>query len=395
MRTDITQLKQREAELEEAREQAEAANLAKSTFLAAASHDLRQPLHAIGLFVDSLSRRAWDAEALEIIDNVNRSLVAMNRMFGQLLDISRLDAGVLSPSISDFPVERLFHVLEAEFGQMAASQDLTLRIVPTRAFVTSDQALLERIVRNLMANAIHHTPKGRVLLGCRRRGENVRIEVRDTGEGIPPDQLSKIFEEFHQLGRPQRGSERGLGLGLAIVDRLARLLGHTIDVVSTPGRGSVFSVEIPAATQTENIVERRTSQLATGDVSGSFIALVEDEPDVLESTRALLEDWGCRVAAASTAEGLLQALTEGDGEPDLIIADYRLGGGRTGIQAIDSIRRQLPHEVPAVIISGDTAPERLREVRASGHKLLHKPLRPAKLRSTIVVMLNEWMLRAD
>ncbi|MBF0332727.1 MAG: PAS domain S-box protein [Alphaproteobacteria bacterium] len=370
------------AELTKAKEAAERADVAKTRFLAAASHDLRQPLQALSLFVAVLGNRPHGPEDATLISRIQDSVQALEGLLNSLLDVSKLEAGLVVPNVETFRVESMLQRLAAEFEPIASAEGLGLRAVPSRALVRSDPALLERILRNLLNNAARYTEEGRILLGCRRRGSTLRIEVWDTGIGIPPDQLQAIFREFHQLGNPSRDRRQGLGLGLAIVERLAALLGHRISVRSTPGRGSVFAIELPLVAR--DAPARRPTQLSLGiGRRGACIAVIDDEPDVLDSTRLLLESWGHMVIGGPDASTVLDGVALLGRRPDVIIADYRLRNGSTGQTAISQVRTRLHAAIPAVILTGDTAPERMRHAQANGLGLLHKPVPPATLRATI------------
>ncbi len=370
-----------EEDLLRAKEAAERANQAKTRFLAAASHDLRQPLQALGMFVEVLAGRDHDAADQRIIEKIRDSVNATESLLSALLDISKLEAGLVEPSFGRFDVAQVLERLTSEFEPQAERAGLALRVVPCGLGVRSDQALLERILRNLMANALRYTETGRILLGCRRRGSVLRIEVWDTGCGIPADQLQAVFREFHQLGNPQRDRRQGLGLGLAIVERLSRLLDHPVTVRSTLGKGTCFAVEVPLAGPVPG--ERPVQlDLAMG-TRPALIALIDDEPDVLEGVRMLLESWGHRVVTGEECCGVAEQFASRRAVPDLVIADYRLRNGTTGGQAIRQLRGRLGAEFPAIILTGDTAPERLRMAKANGHGLLHKPVQPAALRAAI------------
>jgi signal transduction histidine kinase/CheY-like chemotaxis protein len=366
------------------------ANLAKSRFLAAASHDLRQPLHALGLFVAQLRGNAAPQQNSAIIARIEASIAAMNELFGALLDISKLDAEVLKPSLAAFPVQTLFHRLETTFGEAAREKALRLRVVPSDAWVRSDAILLERIMLNLVANAVRYTQTGGVVLGARRRGAMLRLELWDSGPGIPEDQLRNIFAEFYQVTGAQRNDGGGLGLGLAIVERLCGLLDHRIEVRSRVGRGSCFSILLPLVEARPQFVQPvAAAQLIEDPCKGKLVVVLDDDPMVLEGMRGLLVGWGCRAVTADSDGDALTALARHAEMPDLIISDYRLAAGKTGFDAVARLRGVLGTDIPAFLISGDTAPERLREAAASGFRLLHKPVPPHALRAILSQLLRK------
>lgn len=369
-------------ELCKAKELAEQANIAKTRFLAAASHDLRQPLQALSMFVAVLSSRTHTPEDALLIKRIDDSVGAVETLLNGLLDVSKLEAGLVVPAPAAFDISPLLSRLASEFQPLAAEEGLRFHLVTSHAVVRSDPALLERILRNLLNNAVRYTKHGRVLLGCRRRRETLVIEVWDTGIGIPQNQLKLIFREFHQLGNSARDRRQGLGLGLAIVDRLSQLLDHRIDVASEPQKGSVFSIEVPLAKSPA--ITHQPRQLPLGiRQRDATILIIEDEPDVLESTGLLLESWGFNVLSAKDCDEALHRMMEWPHTPDLILADYRLQSGTTGAQAVNLIRARLKTSLPAIILTGDTAPERLRQAKASGHGLLHKPVQPVALHRMI------------
>jgi len=376
-------------ENEIARNRAEEANRAKSRFLAAASHDLRQPLHAMALFVSALKDKSQEPETRRIVDHLTTSVEALEGLFHALLDISKLDAGIVRPEIRDFSVQAVFDRIGRECATEAADNGLRMRLMPTRALVRSDAALLERILRNLVSNAIRYTNAGGVAVGCRRRGDAVRITVCDTGVGIESAHLTDIFQEFYQVGNPERDRTKGLGLGLAIVDRLARLLEHPVAVVSVLGRGSVFSVTVPRgeAASAEPDLSQPVEVIA-GNLGDALVVVIDDEAAVLDGMREVLQQWGCRPLLAGSADEALAQLVRTASRPAAVIADYRLRAGETGIVAIGRIRSAYGADIPGVIITGDTAPDLLREAEASGFHLLHKPVRPVKLRALLSFLLS-------
>ena len=371
------------------KEEAERANLAKSRFLAAATHDLRQPMHALTLFVSALKERIHYPEVSRIVHQIESSVTAMQGMFNALLDISRLDAGVLQAHPKDFFLQVLFDRLQADFMPLAHEKGLRLSIVPTKAIVRTDPVLLERILMNLISNAIRYSSSGGVVVGCRRSKGGVRIEVWDTGAGIPVTRQKDIFQEFVQLNNPERDRNKGLGLGLAIVDRMAKLLGSQIELKSKEGRGSVFSIKV-ARGNAKRVVEEivPATSVRFERLKGSLVVFVDDEASILEGMEVLLRDWGCQPIIAASAVGALAALAEAGRRPDIIISDYRLRDRETGIDVINQIRDQYGADVPSVLISGDTAPELLRAAKDRGLQILHKPVRPAKLRALIDHLVN-------
>ena len=313
----------------------------------------------------------------------------MNELFNALLDISKLDAGVLLPSISEFPVNHLLRRIETTFAASAREKGLRLRVISNNAWVRSDIILIERILLNLVSNAVRYTDRGGIVVGCRRRGDRLRLDVCDTGIGIPADQRRNIFGEFYRLAGPDGDRRGGLGLGLAIVDRLCALLGHPIELTSTVGRGSRFSVSVPCILARP--VHPEASQLPQTILDAAhrqLVLVIDDDPLVRDSMRGLLQSWGYRVTTADSENAALMAVAAEDRRPDLIISDYRLAHGKTGFEAIERLHRTCGAPIPAFLISGDTAPERLREASASGYHLLHKPVMPMTLRAMISQLLK-------
>jgi signal transduction histidine kinase len=383
-----------EHKVEERTRQLELANLAKSRFLAAASHDLRQPLHALGLFVAQLHGRVRANERRRIVARIDAALSAMNELFNALLDISKLDAGVLSPSITEFPVAKLLDRVDTTFTEAAQEKGLSLRFISSSAWVRSDFILLERIVFNLVSNAIRYTSSGGVVVGCRKRGGNLRIEVWDTGPGVPQDQQQNIFGEFYRLGAPGGDGGSGLGLGLAIVDRLCRLLDHSVLLTSILGKGSCFSVALPRVAARPEIDETPAPAHPLMETSDrKLVVVIDDDPLVLEGMGGLFRSWGYQLVAGTDDEALA-GVADLDRPPDLIVSDYHLSGGKTGIEVIEGLRRTLSADIPAFLVSGDTSPELLRQARATGYHLLHKPVDPMTLRAMVSHVMREGAARA-
>ena len=367
---------------------ADEANRAKTSFLAAASHDLRQPIHAMALFVSALNSKSRDPETRPIVDHLVASVEALEGLFDALLDISKLDAGIVQAEIAEFPLQPIFDRVVEDCAPEAEQKGLRLRVVPTRAIVRSDPTLLARIVRNLLTNAIRYTEAGGVVLGCRRAGADVRVVVCDSGIGIEATQFAQIFKEFFQVANPERDRAKGLGLGLAIVERLAQLLGHPVEVRSTPRRGSTFSVTLPRAETAGTAAQPAPAEEAPErKLNAALVVVIDDEAAVLEGMRAVLSQWGCRPVLAGSAEEALAQLAAGGSPPGAVIADYRLREEVTGSGAIERIRAAYGPNIPGVIITADTAPDRLREAQASGYHLMHKPVRPAKLRALLSHLL--------
>jgi signal transduction histidine kinase/CheY-like chemotaxis protein len=379
-----------EQKVEERTHQLRLANLAKSRFLAAASHDLRQPLHALNLFVSQLRTEADLNEKGRLITRIDAAVAAMNQLFNALLDVSKLDAGVLTPDISEFPADHLLRRIETTFLPAAREKGLRLRVVACRAWLRSDFILLERIMLNLVSNAVRYTARGGIVIGCRRRGDHLRIDVCDSGIGIAQHQQRDIFGEFYQVPGAQGDRRSGLGLGLAIVERLCQLLDHPMELRSTPGVGSRFSVCVPSTSTARLLAEpSMLPQWGVDPASGRLVVVIDDDSLVLDGMRGVLKSWGCEVVTANSDEAAVAALARCRQQPDLIISDYRLGSGKTGFEAIARVRSIIGTRIPAFLISGDTAPERLREASASGFHLLHKPVLPMTLRAMVNRLLND------
>jgi signal transduction histidine kinase/CheY-like chemotaxis protein len=385
----IEELKGKSRAAHEARASAEAANHSKSQLLAAASHDLRQPLHALGLYIAALAARANDAQWRPLVGSIQRAVGALEGQFEQLLDLSRLEAGALTPSHARVALAPLFAKVAAELRPQAEAKHLALRVSNTRLAVRSDPALLERIVRNLVANAIRYTEQGGILIGARAHGDAVALDVVDTGIGIADALQSRIFEEFYQVcaSRSSR-AHAGMGLGLAIVRRLAALLGHRVEVSSRVGRGSRFRVLAPRMTP----VARARATLPTRrepaqPMSGALVAVVDDDPYAVDAMSALFETWGAQVAGGVDLLDVLDALGRAERYPDLLVADLRLAHGESGITAVDRLRDELGIAVPALLVSGDTSPAAERDARTAGLLLLGKPVVPAVLHAAVLGLL--------
>ncbi|WP_132650491.1 NahK/ErcS family hybrid sensor histidine kinase/response regulator [Pseudomonas aeruginosa] len=388
---EIHERSQVEARLREAKREAEQANLSKTKFLAAVSHDLLQPLNAARLFTSALQERgsaAPDNEAL--VNNISHSLEDVENLLGTLVDISKLDAGVITPDIAPFELGELLGNLAAEYRQVAASEGLRLDFVACGALVRSDQQLLARILRNLLSNAIRYTPRGRVLLGCRRHRQRLSIEVWDTGVGIAADKLGEIFQEFKR-GESQRcHQDRGLGLGLAIVDKIARMLGHRVRVGSLPGKGSCFAIEVPLA---RHAPRSRAEPLASADdlrerLRGSRVWVLDNDAAICAGMRTLLEAWGCRVVTALSEEDLARQVDNYHAEADLLIVDYHLDDQRNGVDAVAAINARRGSPLPALMITANYSNELKQQVRELGHTLMHKPVRPMKLKTALCHLLE-------
>ena len=378
--------------LQEERDRAQTADRAKTRFLAAASHDLRQPIHALGLLISTLSvlGRRGDVpsgEARSLASSAKAIVGNLSGLLNALLDISKLDAGVVTVARENVDLGELFRSLRDEFAVTARAKGLSWRVVDTSAHADTDPMMLKRILDNLLTNAFRYTNSGGVLLGCRRRGTGVEIQVWDTGLGIPEDQKAAVFEEFVQLNNPARDKAQGLGLGLAIVRRTAELLGHPLELVSAPGRGSMFSVTLPS-------VHVATSALpinAPQDQTAASLMIVDDEREVLDAMVGLLTLDGHRIYAGQSAAEVQAAhrkvMKKGPAPVDLIVADYRLRDNATGVEAIKSLSDYLGRAVPGIIVTGDTSPSRIREATASGFRILHKPVSGDDLREAIAAVL--------
>ena len=375
------------AELRTRTSEAERANLAKSRFLAAASHDLRQPMHALVLFIAELSAMAHPPETMRLVRQIAASAEAMETLLDSLLDISKLDAGVLHPEPRKFPLQQIFRRLADDFAALAEEKGLRLRVRATSAWTDTDPVLLERILINLLGNALRYTTSGTVLVACRRRGKVWQIEVRDSGIGIAEEAQQQIFQEFVQLDNPERARHKGIGLGLAIVRRLTDLLGHPLRLRSARGMGSTFSLRVPHCDPIESSAGEERVR-APGSVAGVVVAVVDDDELALAGIVSLLNSWGCEVISAENLERLQMALALGGVPPQVIISDFRLRGPHNGIAVVDMVRRRYGQYLPAMIITGDTGPETLQLARREGVALLHKPVRPAKLRALLQRQLN-------
>jgi len=371
-----------------AQHEAATANAAKSRFLAAASHDLRQPVHALGLFLEVLGRGPLSLTQRSVLSSARKASEASAEMLNTLLDFSRIEAGVIEPQVRVFALQPLLNKVENDLGPQADAKSMTYRSRETDVVVRSDPALVELILRNFVSNAIRYTERGGVLVGCRLRGGQAVIEVWDTGIGIDPAHQGEVFREFHQLGNPERDRRNGLGLGLSIAYGLARALGHELSLASDPGRGSVFRLTLPISSEAPPI--EATAGYGPGErlagLPRARILVIDDDEAVRRGMCGLMADWGFDCDAVESIEDALAVIETHP--PGLVISDYRLRGSRTGAEAIAAVRKAMGDTIPALLITGDTAPERLREARASGVPLLHKPVSPNELYRGLVAALE-------
>jgi signal transduction histidine kinase/CheY-like chemotaxis protein len=378
-----------EAALLLARNAAEQANNAKSRFLVAANHDMRQPLQSLSLYTAALQGSDRVSERETICDEMSGAIQAMGTMLDVLLDIENLEDGHVRVEFADFPVSDLLGFVEREFRLSAREKGLELRVLPSSLMIRSDPVLLERIVQNLVSNAVSYTHDGKVIAGCRRKGDSVRIEVWDNGVGVAEDELQTIFEDYHQVDNPARDRRKGLGLGLGIVQRIAKLLDHEIIVRSKLGKGSLFAIQVPRAAglmvrPARPPAERRPQP----SFDGRALVAIEDEASILDGLERLLTAWGAEVFACSTVDEALIQLSLAAREPDVIIADYRLSSGLNGIHAVEKIRTSFDKDLPAIVITGDTSTSVTESIKASGCRLVHKPLEPQVLRRLIDELLS-------
>ena len=377
--TDIHDRKSAEGKLRAARDAAEEANRSKSRFLAAASHDLRQPMQSLLLFLDVLKPHVAPA-GQGALKHLGRGLDALRDLLDSLLDISRLDAGIVVPKIEDFPIAQVAGQIGAAYMPIAAAKGLTLQVDACPVIVRSDPTLLGRILRNLVENALRYTEAGRISIQYELDTACLRIEVHDTGIGIPPEHLERIWEEFHQVDNPERDRNRGLGLGLAIVQRLSTLLEHPVTVRSAPSRGSVFSIAVPLG----RAAPLQAPELATGVTTkvagkGRFAVLVDDDAIVLLGLTATFESWGYDVLAADSADRALAALTVNGRRPDVVVSDYRLREGRNGTDAILRVREAYGADIPGIILTGETGAEVQKDAAKHTLGIIHKPVTPRQL----------------
>lgn len=379
-----------ESRLREAKLEAEQANLSKTKFLAAVSHDLLQPLNAARLFTSALLERREPVANAILVRNVSNSLEDVENLLGTLVDISKLDAGVIKADIAPFALSELLENLAVEFAQVAISEGLRLEFVPCSALVRSDIQLLARILRNLLSNAIRYTTTGRVVLGCRRHRQRLSIEVWDTGIGIAENKLEEIFQEFKRGDVQRPHQDRGLGLGLAIVEKIAGILGHKISVRSTPGKGSMFAVEVPLTLSapkpqiqlpmTEPMLER---------LRGARIWVLDNDAAICAGMRTLLESWGCQVVTALSEQDLARQVENYHSDADLLIADYHLDNDKNGVDAVATINARRGSPLPALMITANYSNELKLQMRELGHTLMHKPVRPMKLKTAISHLLGK------
>lgn len=373
---------------------AEDANASKTRFLAAASHDILQPLNAARLYVTSLVERQNGGEDSRLVENIDDSLEAIEDILGALLDISRLDAGAMTPSITSFRMADLMRSLEIEFAPIARDKGLDLRFVACSLPVESDRSLLRRLLQNFISNAIKYTPRGRVLIGCRRRGALLEISIYDTGVGIPVQKRGEIFKEFHRLEQGARIA-RGLGLGLSIVERLARVLNHRIAIAANVSGGSAFSVTVPVATAVNHTAAvTSATPLSKTSMSGSLIVCIENDPAILDGMKTLLTAWDAEVIAVLDADGAISAIETAGGRVTGVLVDYHLDRGN-GVAAIREIRRRFGDGIPAILITADRSPAVRAAAREENIAVLNKPVKPASLRALLGQWRTQQMVAAE
>ncbi|WP_415881378.1 NahK/ErcS family hybrid sensor histidine kinase/response regulator [Neptuniibacter sp. QD72_48] len=390
LRSEITERVQVESRLLDAKMEAEQANLSKTKFLAAVSHDLLQPLNAARLFSGALAEKIEDPKNCSLAQSVSNSLDDVESLLRTLVDISKLDAGVVKADVITFNLQSLFDTLAPEFQQLANAEGIDFRYVKSGAVVKSDSQLLARILRNFLTNAIRYTKEGKILLGCRHEPDSVWIEVYDTGPGIPSNKLQEIFQEFKRLQSDQPGQEKGLGLGLAIVDKISRVLGHEIRVDSVEGKGSVFGVKVPKGVPLAPAeVTGPHIPMITERLSGACIWLIDNDESICKGMEILLSGWGCHVVTALSFDDLAQQVDFEEDPVDLLIADYHLDNDETGIDAAKMVTARVESDLPVLMITANYSKELNQEIRDLGFILVNKPIKPLKLKTTLIHLLEQ------
>ena len=391
LRQEITEREQVEQQLEAAKQEAIDANNSKDKYLAAASHDLLQPLNAARLLVSTLQQKPQSQENQQLVERVHIALEGAEALLTDLLEIARLDANAVTADLSLFAIDALIQPLITEFEPVAHQQGLAFKALSSQLIVRSDARLLMRILRNLISNAIRYTEQGRVLLGCRRRGHLLELQVWDTGPGIPADKQQQIFQEFQQLDSHPGGNRQGVGLGLAIVKRIAQMLGHPVLLRSHPGKGACFSIQVPIS-QRQPLTGLSQPAMPTEaiELNGQRVLVIENEESIRVGMRVLLETWGCRV---ETAANVTEALPCFDGLPaDIILADYHLDRGLTGLDVIEALQQRDQaagfESPPAVMITADHSDEVLQQFKQHQLMRLNKPVKPGKLRALMSHLLK-------
>jgi len=374
-------------QLTEQKSLAESANHDKSRFLAAASHDLRQPLQALVLFSEALQDVAREKNTVHLAGQIGKSVTALVDMFDELLDVSRLDAGVVEVRWQHFQLHNIFDRLYADFAPLAHAKCLRFEVPTCKQVVYSDPNLLERILRNLISNAIRYTAAGEVRVACQCTETQVRLEVMDTGVGINAENMQHIFEEYYQVGNPQRDRSMGLGLGLAIVRRMEALLQCRVEAKSEAGKGSVFGFSVRLG-EAEQLAQTFELSQACHDLSGVSVVLVEDDLEIRHAATALMEQWGCQVTAGALPDEVMGRMEAAQLRPDILVCDYRLPQGLTALHVLKLARGIWGEDIPALILTGDTDPQTLFDIQGSGALLLHKPITPARLRTIMHAALH-------
>ncbi|MGY2195175.1 ATP-binding response regulator [Pseudomonas pergaminensis] len=386
LQQQIAQREQIEQDLRDARDAAQAANRSKDKYLAAASHDLLQPLNAARLLIATLRERQLPSVEQVLVERTHQALEGAEDLLTDLLDISRLDQAAVKPDVALYRLDELFAPLVSEFQSVAQAAGLNLRVHTGPYAISTDLRLLTRILRNFLSNACRYTDEGCILLGARKRGDSLRLEVWDTGRGIAADRLQAIFLEFNQLDVGRAADRKGVGLGLAIVERIAEILRYPIAVRSWPGRGSMFSIEVPLSADMPLPISQLPVQPTTGNpLPGRRLLVIDNEVSILESMRALLGQWGCDVVTATDQAGALLALQ--GRAPELILADYHLDHGVVGCAVIKHLREHFEQKIPAVIITADRTDQCRRALRRLEAPLLNKPVKPGKLRAVLSQLL--------
>ena len=387
LQQQITERKAIARALRDARDAAETANRSKDKYLAAASHDLLQPLNAARLLISTLRERQLPEAEQVLVERTHQALEGAEDLLTDLLDISRLDQAAVKPDVALYRLDELFGPLVSEFSSVADAEGLKLRAHIGDYAINTDLRLMTRILRNFLSNACRYTDEGRILLGARRRGSHLRLEVWDTGRGIAEDRLEAVFLEFNQLDVGRAADRKGVGLGLAIVERIAKILGYRVQVRSWPGRGSMFSIEVPIGTEVPLPAHPAMPQASAGNpLPGRRLLVLDNEVSILESMGALLGQWGCEVVTATDQAGALAALR--GQAPELILADYHLDHGVVGCEVVRHLREHFAVAIPAVIITADRSDQCRRALQKLGAPLLNKPVKPGKLRAVLSQLLG-------